>query len=322
MQALSAFLLVVFILIAIFVGLIVHETGHFFFAKLFKVSVKEYAIGIGPKLYSKQFKNTKFSFNLLPVMAFVRIDSQRSLTLFKELRDEYQKEADQYYLENKNRIDNPNSKYIETSKSGRVSTKSNYFVYKKYQSLLQKVKQYDLFSTRIPGTLIVDDIPKWKQEIIYFGGIFFNLILFTFFYLIQYFGFSNSGYNNTANPFVQVGESFFVLLKNMVFYNAWGVTKSAGTAFGSVAEVQQQGGVPLSALPFVLVNYFAIFNLMLFLFNFIPIPPLDGYKIVCCLSPKYSKIKIPEKLKNGFELFGMVLMIYIFVTAIIADFMM
>lgn len=316
MEALSAFLLVVFILLAIFIGLIVHECGHFCFAKLFKVSVKEFAIGIGPKIYSRQFKNTKFSFNLLPIMAFVRIDSERSLRLFRELRDEYQKEADEYYLENKNRIDNHNSKYIETNKNGKPVTKSNYLIYKKYQSLLKKISQYDLFSKRIPGTLIVEDIPKWKQEIIYFGGIFFNLILFGIFYLIQYFGM-----NYTANPFVQVGDSFFLLLKNMVFYNAWGATKSAGTAFGSVAEVQQKGGIPLQDLPLVLVNYFAIFNLMLFFFNFIPIPPLDGYKIVCCLSSKFSKIKVSPKLKSGFELFGMILMIYIFVTAIIADFM-
>ncbi len=108
----------------------------------------------------------------------------------------------------------------------------------------------------------------------------------------------------------------------MVFYNAWGQVKSAGTAFGSVAEIQQSGGIPLDKLPLVLVNYFAIFNLMLFFFNFIPIPPLDGYKIVCCLSSKFSKIKVSPKLKTGFELFGMILMVYIFVTAIVADFLM
>ncbi|MCF0217815.1 MAG: site-2 protease family protein [Malacoplasma sp.] len=310
------FLLIVLLLVAILVGLTIHEFGHFVFAKIFKVSVKEFAVGIGPKIFSHQFKNMRFSLNLLPIMAFVRIDSERSLRLFGQLKDEYKKELDEYYNKYKTRIDNKNS-YFFVEKNGKKSPQSNWLIFQKYNSLLKKVERYNMLSTLYPNSKIVDDIAKWKQLLIYFGGIFFNIILFAIFYLIQYFGF-----NYLVNPFEQVGQSFLLILKNMVFYNAWTTgVKSAGTAFGSVAEISNQGLIQNVNVSLTTVNYFAIFNIMLFLFNFIPIPPLDGYRIVCVLFANVKKIKVSEKSKNIFEICGMLLMFYIFATAIIADFL-
>jgi regulator of sigma E protease len=57
------------IIIAILVlGLIitVHELGHFFMAKLFKVPVREFSIGMGPRLVSKVINNTRYSLKILP----------------------------------------------------------------------------------------------------------------------------------------------------------------------------------------------------------------------------------------------------------------
>ena len=48
--------------IALFLILIViHEFGHFIAAKLLGVRVNEFAVGFGPKLFSKQGKETKYS---------------------------------------------------------------------------------------------------------------------------------------------------------------------------------------------------------------------------------------------------------------------
>ena len=47
--------------IALFLILIViHEFGHFIAAKLLGVRVNEFAVGFGPKLFSKQGKETKY----------------------------------------------------------------------------------------------------------------------------------------------------------------------------------------------------------------------------------------------------------------------
>lgn len=46
---------------------LIHEFGHFLFARLNKVRVVEFSIGMGPRLFSIQGKETKYSIKLLPL---------------------------------------------------------------------------------------------------------------------------------------------------------------------------------------------------------------------------------------------------------------
>ena len=67
------------ILIAIlFFGVIIliHEFGHFIFAKLFGVKVNEFAIGMGPTILKKQGKETKYALRLLPIGGFVSMEGE------------------------------------------------------------------------------------------------------------------------------------------------------------------------------------------------------------------------------------------------------
>ena len=59
----------------------IHELGHLIAAKIFGVYCKEYAIGMGPKIYSHQFKETEFSIRALPLGGFVAMagDNENSL---------------------------------------------------------------------------------------------------------------------------------------------------------------------------------------------------------------------------------------------------
>jgi len=57
--------------ILVLVGL--HEAGHFFVAKAFGVYIKEFAIGFGPKLFSVQGKETKYSLRIIPFGGYVRM---------------------------------------------------------------------------------------------------------------------------------------------------------------------------------------------------------------------------------------------------------
>ncbi|MGM9904109.1 RIP metalloprotease RseP [Enterococcus sp. 10A9_DIV0425] len=53
---------------------IVHEFGHFFFAKRSGILVREFAIGMGPKIYGHQAKDgTTYTLRLLPVGGYVRM---------------------------------------------------------------------------------------------------------------------------------------------------------------------------------------------------------------------------------------------------------
>lgn len=67
------------IIIAIlFFGVIIliHEFGHFIFAKLFGVKVNEFAIGMGPTILKKQGKETKYALRLLPIGGFVAMEGE------------------------------------------------------------------------------------------------------------------------------------------------------------------------------------------------------------------------------------------------------
>lgn len=45
----------------------IHELGHFLVAKLCKVKVNEFAIGFGPKIWSKKGKETKYAIRAIPL---------------------------------------------------------------------------------------------------------------------------------------------------------------------------------------------------------------------------------------------------------------
>lgn len=55
---------------------IIHEGGHFIVAKLCKVKVNEFAIGFGPKIWSKQGKETKYQLRLIPFGGFVSMEGE------------------------------------------------------------------------------------------------------------------------------------------------------------------------------------------------------------------------------------------------------
>ena len=58
------------ILIAIIIFsaiILIHELGHFLLAKLNGISVTEFSLGMGPRLFSVQKGETRYSVKLLPL---------------------------------------------------------------------------------------------------------------------------------------------------------------------------------------------------------------------------------------------------------------
>ncbi len=56
-----------------------HELGHFVAAKKFGVLVHEFAIGMGPKLFSFEKGETTYSLRLFPIGGFVRLEGENDL---------------------------------------------------------------------------------------------------------------------------------------------------------------------------------------------------------------------------------------------------
>ena len=56
--------------------ILIHEFGHFISAKLLGVRVNEFAIGFGPTLFSKQGKETLYSFKLIPLGGYCAMEGE------------------------------------------------------------------------------------------------------------------------------------------------------------------------------------------------------------------------------------------------------
>ncbi len=56
----------------------IHELGHYLVARLFKVGIREYSIGMGPKILQKQGKYNKFTLRVLPIGGYVDMVGESS----------------------------------------------------------------------------------------------------------------------------------------------------------------------------------------------------------------------------------------------------
>ncbi len=71
-------LTIFFLIVIISVVVFVHELGHFLTAKFFKMTVNEFSIGFGKKLFTKYYKGTSYSFRLIPLGGFVELEGEHS----------------------------------------------------------------------------------------------------------------------------------------------------------------------------------------------------------------------------------------------------
>lgn len=64
---------IIYFILMMGVIIFVHELGHFLTAKYFNVYCSEFAIGMGPKIYSKKVGETEYALRALPVGGFVQM---------------------------------------------------------------------------------------------------------------------------------------------------------------------------------------------------------------------------------------------------------
>ncbi|MCI1477659.1 MAG: M50 family metallopeptidase [Clostridium beijerinckii] len=84
---------IILAILAFGVLIIVHELGHFTLAKLNGVRVEEFSIGMGPKVFSNQGKETQYSLRLFPIGGYVKmmgeeesVEDERSFSAKSPLR--------------------------------------------------------------------------------------------------------------------------------------------------------------------------------------------------------------------------------------------
>ncbi len=67
------FLSIVSFLLILSALVLVHELGHYLFARLFGVRVLEFAVGFGPRVFAKKGKMTEFRINCVPIGGYVKM---------------------------------------------------------------------------------------------------------------------------------------------------------------------------------------------------------------------------------------------------------
>ena len=67
-----------FLVAILFFGIVImfHELGHFLFAKLFKVKVNEFSIGMGPAIFKKKKGETDYAVRILPIGGYVSMEGE------------------------------------------------------------------------------------------------------------------------------------------------------------------------------------------------------------------------------------------------------
>jgi len=81
----SAAIIIVIFIVALFVALYLHELGHFITAKRAGVKVEEFGIGIPPRLLGIKRGETIYSLNAIPIGAFVKAAGENDPTVPRSL---------------------------------------------------------------------------------------------------------------------------------------------------------------------------------------------------------------------------------------------
>ena len=64
---------------------LIHELGHYLFARIFGVRVLEFGIGFGPRILSKKTKKTEFRINSIPIGGYVKMAGDDLETVSEEI---------------------------------------------------------------------------------------------------------------------------------------------------------------------------------------------------------------------------------------------
>ncbi|MBI4038903.1 site-2 protease family protein [Candidatus Daviesbacteria bacterium] len=81
------FISILIFIFTLLVLVLIHELGHFLMAKRFGIKVEEFGFGIPPKVFGKKIGETIYSINALPLGGFVRLLGEDEVGSSKSSRD-------------------------------------------------------------------------------------------------------------------------------------------------------------------------------------------------------------------------------------------
>ena len=281
------------LLTIIILGLIIflHELGHFMTAKWFKMPVKEFSLGMGPKLISKKFGETVYSIRVFPLGGFVNISGMEE----KEI------EKDAIIVETEEEI----NKILEENDDAIIYT----------QEEIDEIN-YDNengFFTKSP----------LQRFIVLIAGVVMNFL--SAFIVLFFVVAAMTGLAHDMGFLLQLKITWKLFLQ--IFYETLNGVKLLFT--GHVAPKEMTGPVGLPKVVgqiyksegiSVMKNIFAMLSVNIGIMNLLPIPALDGGRILFVI-PEFFGIKVNKKVENIIHMIGMILLLALMLFVMFIDIM-
>lgn len=336
---------ILYILLAIFIfGLLIliHELGHYIAARIFKVTIKEFAIGMGPKLVSYVSKKTniRYSLRLFPIGGFVSMagededaDDPNALNKKKpwkrliimasgaamnilvgviamlilvatylNIGGTTVAQIDEGYVQTQTDELLVGDRIVKVGK-----TRVHYYQELSYEIMNQGYEPTDLTVVRNGETIKLKSVvfPTVEDSGVTFGDMFFKVkaIKKTFSSVISY------SIHSSFSTIKMIWDSLISLITGRFGFSSLsgpvGVTKT-------VAESAKAGFANL-----VYISIFITMNLGVF--NLLPIPSLDGSRILFVLIEMVRGKPIDPKYEGYIHFAGIILLFILMIAITFKD---
>jgi len=354
--------MIITIIVAFFslMGLIVlHEFGHFLFAKKFGVKVEEFGIGYPPRLFGKKIGETLYSLNLLPFGAFVRLPgeiekkdsvdsfsnqpiSERILIVLGGVLSFWVIAAIIFSIvftfgapvaiddeANGNLID-PKVQIVGLAKDSpaevaglRVGDTIKEMSFLDDNIVPEKTKQIQDFTNSYLGEEIDLTIERGKEifKITLIprisppqgeGSMGVALVRTAIkkypLYLAPW-----QGIVTTGNLTIGILNGYFQAIKNVFIGEPSGVQMTGPVGVFQMLSQAQELGITYY------LNFLAMISVYLAVFNLMPIPAVDGGKLVFLTIEAIRKKPVPEKIEQNITAFFFILLIILMILVTITD---
>jgi len=336
--------LILTLLIAIFMfGFMIffHEFGHFAMAKLSGIKVNEFAIGFGPTIFKKETKETKYALRLLPLGGFVSMEGE----------DEESEEAGSFSTAPvSNRIAVVLAGGImnlilgflvllDLTATGDVIASTTISYFEENAATAQSGLMVDDKILEVNGrrVFVVDDIVYELQRIeagepcdvtVRRGGekltipVTFEIIpdeetgINRIIYDFKVYAKQMTPFNVLSEAFnwtLSIGRLIYISLIDLISGRV-PINQLAGP-IGIVSEISTAVSYGFYSVFYL----FAIITINLGICNLLPLPALDGGRLVFLLAEAVSRRKLNPKYEGVVHIIGMALLMVLMVFVAIND---
>lgn len=300
----------------------IHEFGHFFFARLFKVPVLEFAVGMGPKLFSwTGKKGTKYALRAFPIGGFVQMEGEEGTSenpmAYNNLSP-WKKIAVTIAGPLVNIIFAIIVMFILVISSGELGSTTVREVYGPsqlqagdeivkiedvsihtdvelgYEIMMQGYEAVDVTVIRngkeITLENVVFPIQSDEQSGVVFGVPNFRVYRLSDVKDVNFFDYLEHAFFRSGNMVKMVFDSLWGMISGR--FNLDAMSGPIGMV-GAVGEVTESSKANNTAEP--IINLIVLISMNLGIFNLLPIPALDGGRIVFHLIDGIAGRKVIKK---------------------------